>query len=89
MYWTYTDGNKIVGEKELNLGGFAHGSSSMATAMFFCYISNLVKFDIWKHLNIPYFMTALFTQTKSKDGLMDATLHMKKIAEVGVTVQQE
>lgn len=34
-------------------------------------------------------MTALFTQTKSKDGLMDATLHMKKIAEVGVTVQQE
>lgn len=25
----------------------------------FCYISNLVKFDIWKHLNIPYFMTAL------------------------------
>ena len=48
----------------------------------FCYISNLVKFDIWKHLNIPYFMTALFTQTKSKDGLMDATLHMKKIAEL-------
>ena len=37
MYWTYTDGNKIVGEKELNLGGFAHGSSSMATAMFLLY----------------------------------------------------
>lgn len=37
MCWTYTDGNKIVGEKELNLGGFAHGSSSMATAMFLLY----------------------------------------------------
>lgn len=37
MYWTYTDGNKIVGEKELNLGGFAHGSSSTATAMFLLY----------------------------------------------------
>lgn len=33
-YWTYTDGNKITGEKQMVLGGFAHGSSSMALAMF-------------------------------------------------------
>lgn len=36
-YWTYTDGNKVTGENELNLGGFAHGSSSMSTAMFLLY----------------------------------------------------
>lgn len=36
-YWTYTDGNKIIGENALNLGGFAHGSSSMAIALFLLY----------------------------------------------------
>lgn len=45
-YWTYTDGNKIIGEKQLVLGGFAHGSSSMALAMF----------QLFKHLkNRRYF----------------------------------
>lgn len=37
IYWSYTDGNKITGENKLELGGFAHGSSSMAIAMYFLY----------------------------------------------------
>ena len=34
-------------------------------------------------------MTVLFTLIKYGDGLMGVTLHMKKIAEAGVMVQQE
>ena len=36
-YWTYTDGNNIIGKNDLNLGGFAHGSSSIAAALFLLY----------------------------------------------------
>lgn len=51
IFWTYTDGNKITGKKELNLGGFAHGSSSMATAMFLLYkqLGDIRYLEIFKH----------------------------------------
>lgn len=35
--WTYRDGNKYVGEKRIVLGGFAHGSSSIAIALYLLY----------------------------------------------------
>lgn len=36
-YWTYTDGNKFAGERKMTLGGFAHGSSSIALALYILY----------------------------------------------------
>lgn len=36
-FWTYFDGNKVTGEIGMDLGGFAHGSSSLAVAMFLLY----------------------------------------------------
>lgn len=36
-YWTYNEGNDIIGRKKMVLGGFAHGSSSMSLAMFLLY----------------------------------------------------
>lgn len=50
-YWTYTDGNKIIGKNDLNLGGFAHGSSSMATAIFLLYkqFGDIRYLEAFKH----------------------------------------
>ncbi len=49
-YWSYTDGNKVTGESKLNLGGFAHGSSSMAIATFFLYkqLGDIRYFEAFK-----------------------------------------
>ena len=50
-YWPYIDGNKVTGENELNLGGFAHGSSSMAIAMFVLYrqFGDIRYFEAFNH----------------------------------------
>lgn len=36
-YWTYIDGAKNMPQKDLILGGFAHGSSSIAVALLYLY----------------------------------------------------
>lgn len=50
-YWSYKDGNKITGENELNLGGFAHGSSSISIAMFLLYkqFGDIRYLEAFKH----------------------------------------
>lgn len=38
LCWTYLDGNKATGKNEMVLGGFAHGSASIAVALLYVYL---------------------------------------------------
>lgn len=38
LCWTYLDGNKATGKDEMILGGFAHGSASVAAAFLHAYL---------------------------------------------------
>lgn len=50
IYWTYVDGNRFIGENDMVLGGFAHGSSSIAIALYelFKYLKEQRYYDMFK-----------------------------------------